>query len=66
VFGDVELGQGRKAPGGAQAVAAAQTIKAQLPLAELAFQVVQHSCQIVTTRRHMEAVDHDLGGLIRG
>jgi hypothetical protein len=66
MFRDVELGQGRKAHGGPEAVVGAQTIEAQLALAELALQVALHPIEIVTARRYMKAVDHHLGGLIRG
>ena len=65
MFGDVELGQGRKAPWGPQAVVITQSHQAQFAAAELTAQIPLHTVQIVDAGGDMEGIDHHLGGLIR-
>lgn len=65
MFGDVELGHGRQAPGGPQAVVIAQGREVQLTAAELTAQIPLHTGQIVRPGSDMEGIDRDLGGLIR-
>jgi hypothetical protein len=65
VFRDLELGQGRKAPGGPQAVVITQGAEADLAVAQLTAQVPLHSGQVVRLGGDMERIDHDLGRLIR-
>jgi len=65
VFWDVELGHGRQAPGGPQAVVIAQGREVQLTAAELSPQIALHSGQVVGSGGDMECVHHDLGCLIR-
>ena len=65
MFRDVELGHGREAPWGPQAVVIAQGTEAQLTAAELTEQIPLHSWQVIRAGGDMEGVDHDLGRLIR-
>ena len=65
MFGDVERGHGRQAPGGPQAVVIAQGREVQLAVAELSPQIALHSGQVVGSGGDMEGVHHDLGCLIR-
>jgi hypothetical protein len=65
VFGNVELGHGRQAPGGPQAVVITQGDEAELTAAELTVQVPLHIRKVIAAGGDMEGVDHDLGGLIR-
>ena len=65
MFRDVELGHGRQAPWGPQAVVIAQGTEAQLIAAELTAQVPLHTREVIRAGGDMEGVDHHLGGLIR-
>jgi len=65
VFRDVELGHGRQAPWGPQAVVIAQRAEADVALAELTAQIPLHSSEVIRAGGDMEGVDHHLGGLIR-
>jgi hypothetical protein len=65
VFGDLELGQGRQAPWGPQAVVIAQGGEAQLAAAQRSPQVALHPGQIARSGGGMEGIHHDPGGLIR-
>jgi hypothetical protein len=65
VFGDVELGQGRQAPGGPQAVVITQSREAESTAAQHSPQVPLHIDQVVGSGGDMEGVHHDLGRLIR-
>ena len=65
MFRDLELGHGRQAPGGPQAVVVAQGREAQCTAAQLALQIPLHPGQVVMPGRDMEGIDHDLGGLVR-
>lgn len=65
MFGDVELGKGRQAPRGPQAVVIAQSGEAHLAAAQLTPQVALHPGEVVLFGGDMEGIDHDLGGLIR-
>ena len=65
MFRDVELGHGRQAPWGPQAVVITQGAEADVAVAELSAQVPLHTGQIVRPGGDMEGVDHHLGRLIR-
>ena len=65
MFRDVELGHGRQAPWGPQAVVIAQGTEAQLTAAELSAQIPLHSWQVIRAGGDMEGIDHHLGRLIR-
>ena len=65
MFRDVELGHGREAPWGPQAVVIAQGTEAQLTAAELTEQVPLHTREVTGAGGDMQGVDHDLGRLIR-
>jgi hypothetical protein len=65
VFGDVELGHGRQAPWGPQAVVITQGAEAQLTAAELTAQIPLHAGEVIASGGDMEGIDHHLGGLIR-
>jgi hypothetical protein len=65
VFGDVELGHGRQAPWGAQAVVITQGAEAELTAAELTAQIPLHTGEVIASGSDMEGIDHHLGRLIR-
>ena len=65
MFRDVELGHGRQAPWGPQAVVITQGTEAQLTATQLTAQVPLHTGQIVRPGSDKESVDHHLGRLIR-
>ena len=65
MFRDVELGHGRQAPWGPQAVVITQGAEGQLTAAELTAQIPLHSSEVIRAGGDMEGVDHHLGGLIR-
>ncbi len=66
VFRDVELWQGRKAPGGPQAVVITQGAEAEVSAAELTAQIALHAGEVVVSGGDMEGIDHHLGCLIGG
>ena len=65
MFGDVELGQGRQAPGGPQAVVIAQDSEVQMAAAQGPPQVALHPSQVACAGGDMEGVHHHFGRLIR-
>lgn len=65
MFGDVELGHGRQAPWGPQAVVITQGGEAQLTAAELTAEIPLHAREVIAAGGDMERIDHDLGRLIR-
>ena len=65
MFRDVELGHGRQAPWGPQAVVIAQRAEADVALAELTAQITLHTTEVTGAGGDMEGVDHHLGRLIR-
>ena len=65
MFGDVELGQDRQAPGGPQAVVIPQSREAESTATELTAQIALHCGQVARFGGDMEGIDHHLGGLIR-
>ena len=65
MFRDLELGQGRKALGGPQAVVITQSREAELTAAQRSPQIPLHAGQIACAGGDMQGVDHDLGRLIR-
>ena len=65
MFRNLELGQGCKAPGGAQAVVITQGAEADVSASELTPQVPLHSSKVVRLGGDMECIDHHLGRLIR-
>ena len=65
MFGNVELGDGRQAPWGPQAVVIPQGGEVQLTAAQLTPQIPLHAVKVVLPASDMEGIDHDFGGLIR-
>jgi hypothetical protein len=65
VFGDVELGQDRQAPGGPQAVVIPQSREAESTAAQRSPQVPLHIGQVACAGGDMEGIEHHLGRLIR-
>ena len=65
MFGDLELRQGRKAPGGPQAVVITQSREAESTAAQRSAQIPLHAGQIGAAGGDMQGIDHDLGRLLR-
>ena len=64
MFGDVELGKGRQAPRGPQAVVIAQSGEAEITAAQCSIEIALNACQVVFLDGDMESLDHHLGGII--
>lgn len=65
MFRDLELGHGRQAPWGPQAVVITQGAEAELTAAELTAQIPLHTGEVIASGSDMEGIDHHLGRLIR-